>query len=146
MDASRATSKCKATSHRQGPSTIQSWLTPLLCLCQPPTWLSPFAASGSASVWEEGAVRIVPCPVARVLRGRLAVLACSGDPTWKPTPPSCSSPIVGHAVGLHRQWKRKRLDHCLFNLIFIVPLLFLPLITSIRKVLSVFSSPLQLLV
>lgn len=145
MDTLRATPECNFPSHSQGPNSMHSWFTPLLCLyvlppsallMQPqPSWLRRRRGC-------EAPVSPVPLHWLRVG----VFLSCrQWQQMWSPTSQSSSSSIVGHTAGLHRQMEKKRLDHCLFSLIFIMPLLFLPLITSNRKV-PLRSPTLQLLV
>lgn len=113
----------------------------------PPTQFSPDTATASTSAWEKGAGRVVSSLSHNC--GSVEASFCPHmrwKPTWTPTSKPCSPSIVGHTAGLRRQVKKKSLDHCLFSLIFIVPLLFLPLITSNRKVPFCFFPLLQLLV
>lgn len=152
MDTLRTTSECNApipispSLTAKGQTAFIPGLLPSLPVLSSPPAL-PLCSHSLDFCVGEGAVSVMS-PQSHY-SGSVWVSFCpcrQWGPVQNLTPQSCSSSFVGHTAGLHRHMGKKRLDHCLFSLIFIVPLLFLPLITSNRKVPLCLPHPLQLLV
>lgn len=135
----------------QGPNSIPSTCGSFPSSAPPtlPSRSLPLPTTNPRFVWEWGLLGFcLPHPLNFCVGGVFLSLCAKRADVESHTFQAWSVPIVGHTAGLRRQMEKKRLDHCLFSLIFIVPLLFLPLIISNRKVPFCLSFPtlLQLLV